>query len=57
MLGQRVAMLIDEEIQPGRHEAVFDASGLSSGNYIARFTATGTSGEQFVQSLNMQLVK
>jgi len=57
MLGQRVAMLIDREIQPGRHEAVFDASALSSGNYIARFTATGTSGEQFVQSLNMQLVK
>ncbi|CAN5385855.1 hypothetical protein BH23BAC3_BH23BAC3_31480 [soil metagenome] len=57
MLGQRVALLVNEDIQPGRHEAVFDASGLSSGNYIARFSATGTSGEQFVQTLNMQLVK
>jgi len=57
MLGQRVAMLIDGEIQPGRHDAVFDASALSSGNYIARFSASGISGEQFVQSLNMQLVK
>jgi hypothetical protein len=57
MLGQRVATLVDGEIQPGRHDAVFDASALSSGNYIARFTAIGTSGEAFEESMNMQLVK
>lgn len=57
MLGQRVALLIDGEVQPGRHEAVFEASNLSSGNYIARFSARGTSGESFEQTLNMQLVK
>ncbi|CAN5316428.1 hypothetical protein BH23BAC3_BH23BAC3_34900 [soil metagenome] len=57
MLGQRVALLVNREIQPGRHETVFDASALSSGNYIARFSARGSSGEQFVQTLNMQLVK
>jgi len=57
MLGQRVALLIDGEIQPGRHEAVFDASALSSGNYIARFQASGISGERFTQTLNMPLVK
>lgn len=57
MLGQRVALLIDGEIQPGQHEAVFDASALSSGNYIARFNARGISGESFEQTLNMQLVK
>ncbi|CAN5219495.1 hypothetical protein BH23BAC3_BH23BAC3_33160 [soil metagenome] len=57
MLGQRVALLVNREIQPGRHEATFDASALSSGNYIARFSALGTSGEPFEQTLNMQLVK
>jgi len=57
MLGQRVALLVDGDMQPGRHETVFEASNLSSGNYIARFTATGNSGEQFTQTLNMQLVK
>lgn len=57
MLGQRVALLVDGEVQPGRHEAVFEASNLSSGNYIARFQASGISGEQFTQTLNMQLVK
>jgi hypothetical protein len=57
MLGQRVALLVDGEFQPGRHEAVFEASNLSSGNYIARFSASGNSGEEFTQTLNMQLVK
>jgi len=57
MLGQRVALLVDGEVQPGRHEAVFEASNLSSGNYIARFSASGNSGEKFTQTLNMQLVK
>lgn len=57
MLGQRVAILIDGEIQPGRHNAVFDASALSSGNYIARFTAIGASGEMFEETMNMQLIK
>ena len=53
MLGKRVATLIDGEIQPGGQEVVFDASALSSGNYIARFTAIGVSGETFERSMNM----
>lgn len=57
MLGQRVATLVEGEIQPGRHDAIFDASALSSGNYIARFTAIGISGDTYEQSFNMQLVK
>lgn len=53
MLGQRVALLVDGEVQPGWHEAVFETSNLSNGNYIARFQASGISGEQFTQTLNM----
>jgi len=57
MLGKRVATLLDGMIQPGQHETLFDASALSSGNYIARFTAIGVSGKTFEESMNMQLIK
>jgi hypothetical protein len=57
MLGQRVAVLVDQQMQPGYHEVVFDASSFASGNYIARFVATGSSDKQIVQTLNMQLIK
>lgn len=57
MLGQRVALLVDGQVQAGSHTAVFDASNLSSGTYLARISAYGSNGEQFVQSMTMQLVK
>lgn len=43
--GQRVAVLIDEQRQAGRHQVVFDATGLASGVYISRlqiFPETGS---------------
>ena len=57
MLGQRVALLADGKVQPGSHTAVFDASNLSSGTYLARISVHGNSGQQFVQTMTMQLVK
>lgn len=57
MLGKKVATLVDTQLQAGRHESEFEASALSSGNYIARISARGTSGESFEQNMNMQLVK
>ena len=36
MLGQRVALLVDEMKQPGRHTVMFNAGNLSSGMYIYR---------------------
>lgn len=57
MLGKKVATLVDTQLQAGRHESEFEASALSSGNYIARISARGTSGESFEQTMNMQLVK
>ena len=57
MLGQRVALLADGQVQPGSYSVVFNASSLSSGTYFARISAHGNSGEQFVQTMTMQLVK
>ena len=39
LLGRRVMTLIDEEMQAGRHRAVWDASGYSSGVYFYRIEA------------------
>lgn len=41
LLGRRVAMLVNAEIQPGDHTAKFDASGLLSGVYTAVLSANG----------------
>ncbi len=57
MLGQRVALLVDGEVQPGRHSSSFDASGLSSGAYLLRMEARGESGLFFNRTIGMQLVK
>lgn len=42
VLGREVATLVNERLEPGRHERVFDASGLTSGVYFYRLQA-GTS--------------
>lgn len=57
IVGQRVATLVNGELQAGFHQATFEADNLASGVYIARLTATGSSGEQFVRELKMQLIK
>lgn len=36
LTGQKVATLVEETLNAGRHERIFDASGLSSGMYIYR---------------------
>jgi hypothetical protein len=41
VLGQEVATLIDGEVEMGRHELRWDASGLANGVYFYRLQAGG----------------
>ena len=52
LLGQRVASLVDELKQPGRHTVTFQAGNLSTGVYIYRLQADG-----FIETRKMLLVK
>ena len=51
-LGEKVSTVLDEVIEPGKHEVVFDASKLSSGIYFYKITAG-----DFVETKKMLLVK
>jgi hypothetical protein len=42
VLGREVAVLVDEEKQPGRYEVPFDATALSSGIYLYRLSVAST---------------
>ena len=39
VLGRRVAVLVDEEVEAGFHEATFDARRFASGTYLYRIEA------------------
>lgn len=43
VVGQEVARLVDGSVEAGAHSVALDASGLTSGLYLARFTAPGFS--------------
>ncbi|MGB2960749.1 MAG: right-handed parallel beta-helix repeat-containing protein, partial [Bacteroidota bacterium] len=45
--GQRLAILVDTEMESGYHEAVFSAEKLSSGIYFYRLTAAAGTGRSF----------
>ena len=51
-LGQKVATLVEGELEAGYHEVQFDASALSSGMYLYRLSA-GT----FVQTKRSLLLR
>jgi len=61
IIGQKVAVLINKELEAGYHSVEFSASSarslLSSGVYIYRLTATGSNGNNFIQTKKMMLVK
>ena len=52
MLGREVSVLVDEALMPGSYATRWDATGRSSGTYVARLQA-GT----FVQTTKMILMK
>ncbi len=52
LLGREVAMLVDGTLSAGRHEVVFDATGLATGLYVYRMDAGA-----FEQHRTMLLMK
>jgi photosystem II stability/assembly factor-like uncharacterized protein len=46
LLGREVASLVNELQQPGKHEAVWDATDFPSGVYLCRFQTSGYSTAQ-----------
>ncbi|MFH1197916.1 MAG: FG-GAP-like repeat-containing protein [bacterium] len=52
ILGNKIAVLLDEEVQPGTHEVNFDGSKLPSGVYICNLQAGG-----FSESKKLSLIK
>ncbi len=57
LLGEKVATLINNELDAGVHKISFDASQLSTGIYIYALTANGQNGEKFVNARKMTLIK
>ena len=58
MLGRTVATLVDDAVEAGRHQVSFDASQLSSGQYVARVEMSGIeTGLTFAKAINMTLSK
>jgi hypothetical protein len=58
MLGREVATLVDDAVEAGVHNVMFDAAGLSSGNYIATVRMSGlASGLTFSKTITMALNK
>lgn len=51
-IGQRVATLVDTELEAGFHDVTFDASSLTSGVYIYRIQAGS-----YVESKKLMLIK
>ncbi|MCZ6776567.1 MAG: T9SS type A sorting domain-containing protein, partial [Ignavibacteria bacterium] len=57
IIGERVANLVDETRPVGYYSEQFDATGLASGLYFYRIQALGPSGESFVQSKKLLLLR
>jgi len=57
VLGQQVATLVNENLDPGTHSVTWDATGFPSGVYFYRLEAVGKDGRAFVETKKMMLVK
>jgi hypothetical protein len=57
-IGQEVAVLVNEEKQPGLYKAVFDTASLPSGIYFYKLHVSNTStgsGQTFLETRKMVL--
>lgn len=57
VMGREVRVLVNGQKNAGNHVAAFDAQGLASGTYVLRMRAVGASGEVFMKTLQMSVVK
>ena len=57
VLGNEVAVLVNEEMLAGEHEVKFNGSGLASGVYVYRITATNNGRIVFANSKKMILLR
>ncbi len=56
-LGQRVATVLNEKMSIGTHEVEWQAKDLPSGIYFYRLTANSPSGQKFVETRKLVLMK
>jgi hypothetical protein len=52
ILGERIAQLLNTEMEPGIHQVEFNAGDFVSGTYFYTFTA-----EEFMETKKMMLIK
>jgi murein DD-endopeptidase MepM/ murein hydrolase activator NlpD len=57
ILGNEIALLVDEEKSAGEYHQFFDAYGLSSGVYVYTIVAQSINGRTFRDSRKMMLIK
>ena len=57
VLGREVALLVNERMPAGVYEARFNGAGLASGIYLCRMIATSATGEHFVATRRLMLMK
>ena len=57
LLGREVTRLVDGHMEAGHHRVNVNAETWASGVYLYRIEATGTSGERFIETKRMTLMK
>jgi hypothetical protein len=57
LLGQQVALIVNNSFQAGNHNVKFDASKMKSGIYMYTIQARGIDGSQFTCTKKMMLLK
>ena len=57
MLGREVRSLVNNFVTSGSYSVNFDGSSLSSGIYFYKLEAEGFSGQKFVSTKRMVLIK
>lgn len=57
LIGEEVAVLINDKLNAGRQEVIFNANNLNSGVYVYKLEAVGEDGSSFISAKKMTLVK